>query len=81
MEADIKISAELSQALDAFKQAAAAALLSIPSVPAAQALASATPSDVDLFGGKPIDVTVGEKPALAQWLGKLTAKLNAFAKA
>jgi hypothetical protein len=80
MEGDIKVSTELSQALDAFRQALAAAILSIPSVPAGQDLVSATPSDVSIFSNKPIEVTVDEKPALAGWLNAITTKFNAFAK-
>ncbi len=80
MEADIKISTALSQALDAFKQALATAVLSIPPVPAERDLVNATPSDVDIFDNKPIKVTVDEKPALASWLNTITAKLDAFAK-
>jgi hypothetical protein len=81
MEADIKVSPQLTQAIDAFKQSLAAAILSIPSVPASRDLASATPQDVDIFNNRPIEVTVDEKPALATWLNALTAKFNAFAKA
>ncbi|HTJ03441.1 MAG TPA: hypothetical protein VL492_11670 [Methylovirgula sp.] len=80
MEGDVKVGDELSHALDAFKQALAAAILSVPSVPAGQALVSATPFNVDIFNNKPIEVIVDENPALAVWVNAITAKLNAFAK-
>jgi hypothetical protein len=81
MEGDIKLGSTLGGSINNLIVAFGDAIKSIPLLPVEQNLVSAAPSDPGLFSGQPIEVAIEATPTLTAWLGRLTAKVSAFAKA